>query len=103
MIREMFTKLGSKRLVFQGHFPIKFLQNFLFPIPLNTQIKHLNKFSPDSLTSGPTYSSLGFSISAFSSSIVALNPNSFPGVNDDCSSSADWVVLILFSFTVRFS
>lgn len=39
----------------------------------------------------------------FSSSNVALNPKVFPGVNDDFSSSAVSVVLILLSFRFRFS
>lgn len=34
---------------------------------------------------------------------MALNPKSLPGLNDDFSSSADWVVLILLSFTFRSS
>lgn len=43
------------------------------------------------------------SLSDFSSSNVALNPNSFPGVNNDLSSSAAGVVVIFLSFTFRFS
>lgn len=43
------------------------------------------------------------SVFASSSSKVALNPNSAPIVNDDLSSSAVWVVLILLSFTDKFS
>ena len=46
---------------------------------------------------------LDVSISELSSSRIALNPNSFPGVDTDISSSAVWVVLILLSFTFRFS
>lgn len=46
---------------------------------------------------------LGVSTSELWSSMVALNPKSLPGLNDDFSSSADWVVLILLSFTFRSS
>lgn len=42
------------------------------------------------------------SVSDFSNSTVALNPNSLPGANADLSSSAVCVVLNLF-FTFRFS
>ena len=46
---------------------------------------------------------LDVSVVNISSSSVALNPNSFPGTNDDLSSSAVCIVLILLPFTVRFS
>ena len=42
-------------------------------------------------------------ISEPSSSRTALNLNSLPGINDDISSSAFWIVLILLSFTFKFS
>lgn len=42
-------------------------------------------------------------ISEPSSSRIALNLNSLPGINDDISSSTFWIVLILLSFTFKFS